>query len=149
MAKKAKIMVKYDKLPILAAKLPEVVDTIVRETASDIEAEAKAQMSGPKHGRMYSARKAGAGARKAGAGAHQASAPGEAPAVDTGKLKNSIRARFPKRCRAVVNVAAEYGAALEFGTRKIAARPFMRPAAEKALPAFVEACKRLEEKLKV
>ncbi len=131
----AKIIVKYNKLPLLAARLPEAVDEIVRKTALDIEAEAKAKMSGPKHGRMY--------------GAHQASAPGEAPAVDTGKLKNAIRSEFPKRGKAIVNVAAEYGAALEFGTRKIAARPFMRPAAEKMFPDFVEACKQLEKKLKV
>ncbi|BDP42923.1 hypothetical protein DAETH_28920 [Deinococcus aetherius] len=62
---------------------------------------------------------------------HTASAPGDPPAVDTGRLRQSIVALkiAPGRWRVGTNV--EYAFWLEFGTRRIAPRPFMRPAAEK------------------
>jgi len=58
------------------------------------------------------------------------STPGGAPGIDTGNLKNSIttadgRDRFHKR----IEVGADYGLYLEFGTTRMAARPFMTPMA--------------------
>ena len=93
------------------------------------EGYAKDLMSGSRSGRMY--------------GTHQASAPGEAPAVDTGNLKNSIRAMPDGDGTRVwrVSVGAEYGAGLEFGTAKIAARPFMRPSAEETRKKIIEVFK--------
>ncbi len=60
-------------------------------------------------------------------GLHRASKPGDPPAADTGALKRSA---FVERIRtgARVGVAMLYAAWLEFGTRKIAPRPFLRPA---------------------
>ncbi len=62
---------------------------------------------------------------------HQASAPGEAPATDTGILAGSMnvdRARGAK-LSAEVGPAdkAEYGKWLEFGTRNMQPRPFLKP----------------------
>lgn len=58
------------------------------------------------------------------------SAPGQPPAIDTGTLTNSIDTVVIMRGREWrVVVKAEYGRGLEFGTPRIAARPFMRPAA--------------------
>lgn len=52
---------------------------------------------------------------------------GDPPGVDTGNLKNSIVAR--KRGKDwLVLVGAEYGMALEYGTRRMGARPFVLPA---------------------
>lgn len=86
---------------------------------------------------------------------HVASAPGEAPNNDTSVLANNIEVvqgnnkSTGKHNKAAVSTGAEvytgdlkaevssnapYSAALEFGTSRIAARPFMRPAAIKETP---------------
>lgn len=61
---------------------------------------------------------------------HQASAPGEPPATDTGNLLNSIQSDISdaSRLEVYVEAQAEYAGALEFGTFKMAPRPFLRPA---------------------
>ena len=62
---------------------------------------------------------------------HVPSAPGEPPNADTHHLDTNIETkiiptwRYPK---VTVESLAEYSAALEFGTEKMEARPFMRPA---------------------
>lgn len=62
---------------------------------------------------------------------HQASAPGEAPASDTGTLANSIKSiLLPSRDTVAVFSQLKYAFWLEFGTRHMDARPFLRPAAE-------------------
>jgi HK97 gp10 family phage protein len=66
---------------------------------------------------------------------HQASAPGQAPASDTGRLANSITADIEGK-RATVTAGTEYAAPLEFGTRDIEPRPFMVPAMEQERPKF-------------
>ncbi len=61
---------------------------------------------------------------------HQASAPGDAPAVDTGALVNSIKTEADGSNRVLVGTNSEYAEPLEFGTARMAARPFLRPAIE-------------------
>lgn len=68
--------------------------------------------------------------------------------VDTGKLKNSIRCEFPKKTKAIIAPHTEYAVFVEFGTRRMKAIPYMRPAAEKVKASFLEACRRLEEQLR-
>jgi len=61
---------------------------------------------------------------------HVPSAPGQPPNADTHNLDLSIDVRVPRasgRTSLVVIAQAEYAAALEFGTSRIAERPFMRP----------------------
>lgn len=96
-------------------------------SAQKVEAEAKKSIvSGEKTGRTY----------KRGGVLHKASAPGEAPASDTGRLVNSITSgvapsgseSFVVAGRGVV----KYARMLEFGTFKMAARPFLFPALEKS-----------------
>ena len=61
---------------------------------------------------------------------HRASAPGQPPAVDTGRLRASITHEMQtegQRVTARVGTNVEYAKELEFGTRRIAARPFLRP----------------------
>lgn len=65
---------------------------------------------------------------------HVPSAPGESPNNDTGVLANNIETTQPKPLRVLVTSSAGYSAALEFGTGKAAARPFMRPARDKVKP---------------
>lgn len=91
----------------------------------------KSLAEGGKTGRVYKRGKRGR--------VHVASAPGEAPATDTGRLVNSVGTKALGNGR-VVQVKAGgsssvgYAADLEFGTDKMAPRPFMRPALKKATP---------------
>ncbi len=79
---------------------------------------------GAKSGRLY---------RRGKTVIHRASAPGEAPANDTGRLASAFKASAsPLSLEASVTAGTAYAAHLEYGTTKMAARPFLRPAAEKA-----------------
>jgi len=102
---------------------------ICEKYAKEAEGQAKALMDEPKHGRVY--------------GKHIASAPGEAPAVDTGNLKNSIGTKGVSHGWAVT-VKADYGVYLEFGTVRIAPRPFLKPVVEDLAGPFL---KELEERV--
>lgn len=65
---------------------------------------------------------------------HTASAPGEAPATDTGFLVGSITHQVKKSGTNLVGqivASAPYAIHLEFGTREMAKRPFMEPALRK------------------
>jgi HK97 gp10 family phage protein len=53
--------------------------------------------------------------------------------VDTGFLRSSIQSERLDDDTARVFVGAEYGAYLEYGTSRMAARPYMRPAADQHL----------------
>jgi HK97 gp10 family phage protein len=73
----------------------------------------------PKTGRIY---------RRRGV-EHQASAPGEAPASDTGFLASSITTKYDaSKLSGQVVVGAAYGPHLEYGTQTMEPRPFLRPA---------------------
>jgi hypothetical protein len=75
---------------------------------------------------------------------HQASAPGEAPATDTGALVSSVY--FTRDgLSATVGSRLAYAYDLEFGRRKIKPRPAWMPATERARP---ELAKRVEEALR-
>lgn len=93
-------------------------------------------LSAPGTGRVY--------------GNHQASAPGEAPAVDSGQLRSAVQvARIDRLTWGVGLVAIPYpdgnsdtatvGALLERGTRTAAMRPHARP----ALDGFIAKYRRL------
>jgi HK97 gp10 family phage protein len=67
---------------------------------------------------------------------HTASAPGQAPASDTGRLANSIEWDVMGPMTATVGSKLAYAVHLEYGTRKMAARPFFRPAVERMRKQF-------------
>jgi HK97 gp10 family phage protein len=102
------------------------INVAVYASAQQVRTEAiKSIQDGEKTGRVY----------KHGTVTHRASAPGEAPASDTGRLVNSITAyaggngeAFTVAGRGTVT----YAPLLEFGTSKMAPRPFMLPALEKS-----------------
>lgn len=60
---------------------------------------------------------------------HVASLPGQPPKEDTGHLRSNIEVEQPAPLRVLVTSNADYAVALEFGTSKMAARPYMGPAA--------------------
>lgn len=55
------------------------------------------------------------------------SRPGQSPGVDTGTLRNSINVSTPKRLTRSIGTGVDYAIYLEFGSRKMAARPYMVP----------------------
>lgn len=59
---------------------------------------------------------------------HVPSRPGEPPNQDTGVLANNIETVQVTPLRVEVSSNAPYAAELEFGTSKMAERPYMRPA---------------------
>jgi hypothetical protein len=89
---------------------------IIRKVTYDIQARMIDLIRMPKSGRVY---------RRRG-GSHQASAPGEAPASDSGTLLNAIAqgASFPSRLEGQIDIPLEYAELLEFELD----RPFLRPA---------------------
>jgi HK97 gp10 family phage protein len=66
--------------------------------------------------------------------AHVPSRPGEPPNRDTGVLQGHLENQLVKDLVAEVSSNAPYAAALEFGTSKMEARPYMRPARDKEAP---------------
>ena len=84
---------------------------------------------------------------------HRASAPGQAPASDTGNLVSKITVRQDGQNKTNVESNAHYSAFLEYGTSKMEARPFMLPAFEKSKKPIVMAVfnrvkKKVEELVK-
>ncbi|MCK8457027.1 HK97-gp10 family putative phage morphogenesis protein [Sphingomonas faeni] len=63
---------------------------------------------------------------------HVASQPGEAPNSDTQVLNRGIHVLQLAPLHVQVVSTAPYSVDLEYGTSKMAARPFMRPAADKS-----------------
>lgn len=64
---------------------------------------------------------------KRGSRTHKASAAGEYPNTDTGALVRSIYWKMVGKLTAHVGTPIIYGKYLEYGTSKMAARPFIRP----------------------
>jgi HK97 gp10 family phage protein len=106
-------------------EIAKEINKAVFLSGKKVEGDAKRSiLSGQKSGRIYTRRTV----------AHQASAPGEAPASDTGRLVNSINTERsgPGEAKVIAGRGiARYAALLEFGTRLMAARPFFFPAFEK------------------
>lgn len=102
------------KIPHLTASLRPKAARVVLTTARAITQRAAQSMAEAKSGHVY--------------GRHQASAPGQAPAIDTGLLANSQVAEMTGPTTAIAGFAAEYAPHLEFGTVRMAARPFLGPA---------------------
>jgi len=119
------------------AKLNQILDNIrmkgLQKVGAFLESDIKKSFK-PGTGRTYTR----------GNITHTASAPGEPPAVDTGRLRASIS--FHTYTNYVdVGTNVEYAAPLEFGTSKMAARPFLRPALQRnqreIVRVFIEGAK--------
>ena len=107
----------------ISQAVTDAVNATGLELRSDIQ---KRIRNGPSTGRVYRRRSI----------THQASAPGEAPASDTGRLRNSVTFKRIDDLTVTVGSRLAYASYLEFGTRKIARRPAWAPAAMQAEPKF-------------
>jgi len=71
---------------------------------------------------------------------HQASAPGEAPANDTGHLAKMGRTEYDTpNLTGIVRFSTAYAEGLELGTERVEARPFLRPSLTENLTFIQEA----------
>ena len=74
---------------------------------------------------------------------HTASSPYQPPASDTGRLASSIHLVVNDKLDNDVSTDIKYAAPLEFGTRNMAPRPFLKPAADKGKEKLNKLMKRL------
>ncbi len=99
-------------------RMLEAVQTVRNETVE--------MLSGMRSGRIYKV----PGTNRT----YTASSPGEPPAVATGALKESIKwATEDNGMTGLVGTGLKYGPMLEFGTKNMAPRPWLRRSFEKAL----------------
>ena len=115
----------------MGPEIREAVEKVVVGTALEMQGDIKKSIQrGPKTGETY--------VKKNPNRVHRASAPGQPPASDTGRLANSITFDREGSLTAVVGSALVYALYLEYGTRRMAARPFFEPAAERTRQKFGE-----------
>lgn len=108
----------------------DALEATAIETLSDVR---KAIQGPPKTGREYAR----------GQKTHRASAPGEAPATDTGALVSSTYFTKVDPLTVAIGSRLEYAFHLEFGTRNIEPRPSWVPAAEKNAPRLDKRIRRV------
>ena len=120
-------------------------DEIIEETIFDVATETQALavagiMGSPKSGRTYKKTNPNR--------THTASAPGQYPATDTGRLASSVKMVMQGPMAYVVGTNVAYGPMLEFGTAKMAARPWLLPSFERAKVGIEQELRmRLEAKI--
>ena len=111
--------------------------TAIQATAEKVRADAvKSIQQGPKSGIVY---ERGTGQNLSPT--HQASGPGQAPATDTGNLAGSGKTSV-RGLTGTVRFTAPYAFWLEFGTLKMAPRPFLQPAFKANEQFLVDALRR-------
>ena len=110
----------------ISKQLGLIVNAAALEAVSDVR---RAIQGPPKTGREYPR-----GRDKI----HRASAPGQAPATDTGTLVSSIYNEDRGRNAKAIGSRLPYAFYLEFGTFKMDARPSWIPAVERAIPKMLK-----------
>lgn len=108
------------KLQRLAQQSPQMLDAALRGVAEEMTGDIKLSFGTSPAGRTYTR----------GSVTHVASQPGYPPNVDTGTLRASMRWAKAGRLTYHIMDGVEYGVMLEFGTSRMAARPFIVPAFE-------------------
>lgn len=117
-----------DALRRFGARAEEEIGRAVEAQALDIRGGIQRRIQrGPKTGRTY----------LRGTVSHRASAPGEAPATDTGTLASSLTFRRVDALTAEIESRLAYAPMLEFGTSRMDPRTAWVPEAEAKAPDFV------------
>lgn len=139
MARRTAVRIVYNKFPEIVRRLPGAAREIVEETIDEIDETVKRGMAASAGGRTY----------VRGGRTHVASAPGDMPAIDTTKLIGSLQKRIISgKAHGFYFTDNAYAVYLEYGTSKMAARPFMHPAADSAKRSFMRKFRRLEDRLR-
>jgi len=101
------------------------------EATNEVRNRVLETLSGGRSGRTYLV----PGTRRS----YTASAPGQPPATATSELRQSVKSSIEGKGRSVlgkVKAEAKHALPLEFGTKNMAARPFMKPSFDKSLDAI-------------
>lgn len=110
---------------------------VVREVVFGLERELKESLTGTRSGRLYRRTKTtGKKRKRTVVKFHQASAPGEAPATDSGNLAASIQSEISGNGFEGEVSLAYYAGFFDSGTRKMGERPYLVPAIQKMQPAL-------------
>ena len=129
MKTKAAITVTMNAYRQISSETRPVIAQVLTQSAEAIRDDAAERiLQGPKTGRLYR--------RGGGDAVHQASAPGEAPADESGELANNIIAALDEvetRLRADIIANSVHGIYMELGDPS---RPFLTPASEAETPRF-------------
>lgn len=130
MAKRSGVTIKFNHLPKIRRQVEPRAKAVIKKLIGELRTVIEVSMEGSKSGRSY--------------GGHQASAPGDAPAIDTGELfTNMAESTEDGGLTGVLEINTEYAIHLEFGTSKMEPRPFARPAVAKMEPRVREAFRQL------
>lgn len=132
------VQVKFNHIPEILRRAPERADALVRAIAFAIEAEAKRGApvdTGFLKSSIYTDT-----SRSSGYDAAVREAQGRLFGEEHREVFPPLPR--PKRGEALVAVAAEYGIYLEFGTTRMAARPYLRPAIDRVISRVNEIARR-------
>jgi len=102
------------------AKMEKELEDRLEKAATYAETAVKMALSQPGGGHLY--------------GSHRSSAPGQPPTVWTGQLRGSITHQLVRTghfLQAIVGTNVLYAILLEYGTSKMAPRPFLRVTIDK------------------
>jgi hypothetical protein len=116
-------------LPDLLSDYPDEIESKLQAAATLVESEVKELLSGSRSGKRYPV-SPGSSTK------YSASRPFEPPAVRSGDLRRKYRGTVRGRgmyAEGIVGSPMIYSKWLEFGTRKMAARPHLRKAAYNVL----------------
>ena len=116
-----------DRIDEAIGKIGSEAEDRMLKAVNEVRNETLDTLSGSRTGRKYKV----PGTNKY----YTASAPGEPPAVQLGDLRKSVKSGVEKKGEDVtgfVGTELEKGSMLEFGTRKMKPRPWLRPSFEKA-----------------
>lgn len=127
---------------VFAQDIQTSIKSAVQATALEALTDVRKAIQGPpKTGREYPR---GVNGDKV----HRASAPGQAPATDTGALVSSTYYTLVDDYTAAIGSRLDYAFYLEFGTFKMSPRPSWVPAAEKNAPRLQKRIERVIAKAK-
>jgi len=127
-----------NKIREVMKKTTDKADERMLEAVQSVRNTTLETLSGSRTGRIYKV----PGTQRE----YTASAPGEPPAVQFGDLRKSVKGGIEKEGKNVVGfVGSELpkGPMLEFGTRNMAPRPWLRPSFEKSADKIKEIFTRL------
>lgn len=124
------VRVRRNDFPRLMREMPEAVANGIEAAAREGEAYVKRIISeSPPTGHLYTRTVNHPAVVAGGNIKHYASEPGNPPRMDTGNHVNSINIKKESSFVWSIRSGAEYSADLEYGTSKMAARPYMGPMA--------------------
>jgi HK97 gp10 family phage protein len=139
----SRVVVVFDDLPVVAERLHAAAAKLVRTTAFNVEARAKSFATqsvdtGANRAAIYTVTREGSG---------YAGAAADAASLNPHAEIQSEEPRPEKDTSAVVHAGMNYAIYLEYGTVKMAAQPFMAPAAAAERPNLQQALRKLAAEL--